>query len=387
MGVSGRGRQDLGTHTGSGPFLRASRLALLCGLQAVTYSLWLTGMAGCSSSRPGGSCVLEREPPTQAAVFLRHLGPACTDEEREAQAVAAEDVLSALAGGKAVDLAGVVINGDLLFDTLPQVPVGAVPNLPPTVREMFRTNQIRETRRLVGPLTIRKSLVRGLIGSRLREGYLIVEGPMILAGTTFERTADFSRTVFLGPVDGSDAVFQAPALFVQARFTQPVRFEQTVFGPHCRFHRSVFSEKASFLRARFNGLAEFLEVTFEKEVSFSRASFKMGTGFSGSRFGGVLDFSEATFEREAFFTFALFEQDAYFRRASFRGIADFSDAEFRGIDDFSKVLFEAQPNFSRVKASGSRRPPPGLQDPRILYAIAAILAVFTIIFWWVIKRS
>jgi hypothetical protein len=106
----------------------------------------------------------------------------------------------------------------------------------------------------------------------------------------------------------------------------------------------------------------------------------MGTGFSGSRFGGILDFSEALFEREAFFTFTVFERDAYFRRSTFRGTADFSDAQFKGIDDFSKVMFDVQPSFARAKASGARPSPGSLQDPRMMYGIAAILAVFTVVF-------
>jgi uncharacterized protein YjbI with pentapeptide repeats len=327
-----------------------------------------------------GACVMERERQDHPAVFVRHLGPECTESERDAQAVKAEEIFAALTSGKGVDIDGAMVVGDLFFDRLPLVKAEAVSKQPAFVRDAFRTQQITEVRRLAGPIAITHSVVRGAIGTRSKDGYVVVEGPLTLTGTTFERVVDFSRMVFLGPVDGSEAVFLSQAFFIQALFAQPVRFEKTAFGPHSRFHRSVFGEPATFLRAGFNGLAEFLEVTFEKEASFSRTYFKMGTGFSGSRFGGILDFSEALFDREAYFTFAVFDRDAYFRRSTFRGTADFSDAQFKGIDDFSKVMFDVQPNFSRVTASGARPSPWGLQDPRILYGIAALLALFTLVF-------
>ncbi len=356
-------------------------------LVAVATAAWLNGATGWIVPPAQGACVMEREPAGQTAVFLRHLGSGCTDQERAAQAVPAADVFAAMKLGKGVDIAGAVIVGDLFLDALPPVALETVPDLPPSVRDGLRARRITEVRRLGGPLVITRSVVRGIIGNRLPDGATVIPGRVTLIGTTFERSVDLSHMVFLGEVDGSEAVFLSQAMFVQAWFTKPVRFEKTAFGPHTRFHRSVFNEPVTFLRAGFNGLSEFLEVTFDKEAGFSRAYFKMGTGFSGSRFGGILDFSEATFEREAFFTFTTFEQDAYFRRAVFRGMADFSNAQFKGLDDFSKVMFDAQPNFSRVTVSEERRTPGGLQDPRIMYGIAAVLAVFTIGLLWSMRKQ
>lgn len=371
--------------SGSGPLRpRAGRAVALV---AVATAAWLVGATGWGIPSAQAGCVMERESAGQSAVFKRHLGSGCTDQERAAQAVPAADVFAAVKLGKGVDIAGVMIVGDLFLDALPPVALETVPDLSAAVRDGLRARGITDVRRLGGPLVITRSVVRGNIGTRLPDGAIIIPGPVTLVGTTFERSVDLSHTVFLGEVDGSEAVFLAQAMFVQGWFTKPVRFEKTAFGPHTRFHRSVFNEPVSFLRAGFNGLSEFLEVTFDKEASFSRAYFKMGTGFSGSRFGGILDFSEAVFEREAFFTFTTFEQDAYFRRAVFRGAADFSNAQFKGLDDFSKVMFDAQPNFSRVTVTESQRTPGGLQDPRIMYGIAAFLAVFTIGLLWSMRKQ
>ncbi len=352
---------------------------------AVPGALLMAATAGllfCEGMAPAawGGCVMEHERPDQPAAFVRHLGSGCTEQERETQAIKAEDITAALKAGKAVDIAGALIVGDLLLNTLPPVKVGTLSVVPPILQEALHARPAMEVRRIAGPITVTQSVVRGTIGTQLKDGYVVAEGPVTMTGTTFERAADFSHTAFLGPADFSEAVFLSQAFFIQSLFAQPARFEKTAFGPHSRFHRALFGGPVTFLRAGFNGLAEFLEVTFEKEASFSRAYFKMGTGFSGSRFRGILDFSEALFEREAFFTFTVFEQDAYFRRTTFRGTADFSDARFMGLDDFSKVMFAAEPRFARVQAGGPRPTPGGLQDPRVLYGIATVLFIFTLLF-------
>ncbi|WP_447972437.1 pentapeptide repeat-containing protein [Nitrospira sp. Kam-Ns4a] len=359
---------------------RVPRLAVGCVLAVLALFLW---------SRPAaGTCVLEPVPPRGTGALTRYLGKDCTDQERAAQAVSASDVLAALRDGKGVDLRGVVVTGDLLLDQLQPIAatdLGVVPSL--RLRERLQRERLEEVRVINGPIAIRDSVIRGLVTTNLRRGLLIVNGPVVMTGTTFERPLDLSFTAFLGPVDFSEAVFLGEGFFIQALFDQPVRFEKTAFGIHSRFHRSRFAETATFTRAGFNGLAEFLEVTFDKDAGFSRAYFKMGAGFSGSRFRGILDFSEALFEREAFFLFTVFEQDAYFRRTTFRGRADFSDAQFQALDDFSKVMFEVEPSFARTKVSQVPTTPRGLQDPRVFYAIAATLFAFTVVLLLFMRRQ
>jgi hypothetical protein len=318
-------------------------------------------------------------------VYGRHLPQTCSPQDRERLAIQAGDLLEAITQGKTVDLDGVIIVGDLVLDQLPARPLDSVVSKAPHLRDALGADQSDDVR-LVRSLLIRGSEVRGRFVSNLRQGVLLVEGPVAFTGTSFEAPVDLSRTVFLGPFDASDAVFHREAFFVQCKFTQPARFERTAFGVHSRFHRTEFDESVSFLRAGFNGLAEFMEVSFKKDASFSRTYFRQGTGFSGSRFYAGLDFSEATFEREAYFLFTRFEGDAYFRRATFHGPADFSDAQFNGLGDFSKTYFEAVPQFGGAKRGGGHRSLGGLQNPTILFAIVLALAVFSIIFLVVLRR-
>ncbi len=318
--------------------------------------------------------------------FVRRLGKDCAEEDRRAHPILAHEILDVLKNGRSLDLVGVVIEDDLFLDQLPLTPVDfeALPS--ERVQQAIRARQLTELRQIPGSISIKDSVVRGVVSTRLKDGLILAKKPITMIGTTFERPVDFSRTVFSGAVDFSDAVFLREGYFIQAIFDQPARFERTAFGNHTRFHRAVFGESATFVRAGFNGLAELLEVSFEKDASFSRTYFKMGTGFSGSRFGGDLDFSEALFEREIFFLFTIFEKDAYFRRSTFRGQADFSDAQFKGLHDFSKVFFNLEPNFTRTKMTSDPPKRGSLQDPRLLYGIGATLALFMVIFVLVLKK-
>ncbi|MEW6544216.1 MAG: pentapeptide repeat-containing protein [Nitrospirota bacterium] len=332
------------------------------------------------------ACTIDRTPSDPAAPFTRHLGPDCSEQERQAQAVSSADLLAALKAGRGLDLTGVVVAGNLMLDQLPVIPVSRVDGLSPGLQRAVRDRGLKELRVIAGPVSIRRSVVRGAIQTNLQDGLLLFKGPVTMAGTTFEQPVDLSHSGFLGPVDGSEAVFLRQSFFLNSVFAQPVRFEKTAFGVHARFHRAVFEEPVTFHRAGFNGLAEFLEVTFEKDARFSQTHFKMGTGFSGSQFRGALDFSEALFEREAFFLFTRFEKDAYFRRATFRATADFSDARFNGVDDFSKTFFNDQPRFTRTKANREGAPPLGLQNPRIFYGVTAALGIFTLFFVWALRK-
>ena len=318
----------------------------------------------------GSNCQVEADtPPGPEVALMRHLGPNCTEEEREARAVDAIQLFQAFSEGKGIDLVGVVIRGDLSLDTLP------IGRLPPEL-EGTKELQGRDVRVIAGPLKIINSVVRGTIRYGSREGLLVVKGPVSFNETRFEQLVDLSRSVFFQPVTLSGARFLRESYFVQGRFLRGLYAEKTTFGPHARFHRSVFQGPVTFQQSRFNGLAEFLEVVFEQDANLSHSYFTRGTGFSGSRFQGVADFSEVTFDREAFFTFTLFDKDAYFRRATFRSTADFSDASFKGRDDFSSAQFGKSPEFTRTARSTTGQAPDGDENRTVPYVIAISILTF-----------
>lgn len=282
------------------------------------------------------------------AAFTLHLSHDCTEAEREARAIPAQDLLRALAEGKGVDLMGVVIQGDLLLDELPAQNASAMRDLSPEDRLLLDGLKEEDVHVIRGPFVIKKARVKGRIINRLKGGVLLITGPVVLAHTHFSGMVDFSRSLFLGLVDGSNAKFEQESYFVQDRFTQGAMFPETKFGPHARFHRSIFSGPAIFRGASFQGLTEFLEVIFAQDANFSRASFRMGTGFSGAHCRAKCDFSAAQFDGDAFFRFVLFDRPVTFASALFGAQADFSDASFTGSDDLAEATFARAPLLTRT---------------------------------------
>ncbi|RPH80224.1 MAG: hypothetical protein EHM80_05830 [Nitrospiraceae bacterium] len=315
------------------------------------------------------NCQVETSPSEQETSFTRHLSAGCTEQEREARAVEAAQLLQAFKDGKGIDLSGVVVRGDLILDTLP---VGPLPPELVGIKELLG----HEIRVVPGSMMIVDSVVRGAITHRSVQGLLVVKGPVTFSGTRFEQPVDLSRSVFLQPVTLSGAVFLKESYFVQGRFLRNIVAEKTAFGPHTRFHRSVFNGPVTFQQSGFNGMAEFLEVTFEKDVNLSRTSFKLGTGFSGSRFQGLANFSEASFDSQAFFTFTLFDGDADFRQATFRSTADFSDAQFKGRDDFSSTSFKKGSQFTSANRSAPAPASPKGENEFVQYAVILMLLTF-----------
>jgi uncharacterized protein YjbI with pentapeptide repeats len=330
----------------------------------------------------GSSCLLETSPPGQGAALTLHLGAGCTEQEREARAVDAAQLLQAFKEGKGIDLLGVVVRGDLSLDMLSVGPL-------PSELEGIKALQGREIRVIPGSLAIVDSVVRGTITHRSAQGLLVVKGPTTFSGTKFEQLVDLSRSVFIQPVTLSGAVFSQESYFVQGRFLRGLVADKTSFGPHTRFHRSLFQGPVTFQQARFNGLAEFLEVVFEKDVNLSRANFKLGTGFSGSHFQGLANFSDTSFDGQAFFTFTQFDGDADFRRATFRSPVDFSNASFKSKDDFSKASFEQGSQFTNATRSATVQAPPEPGNEIIQYTVIFILLAFgaLLIIYRVRRRS
>jgi uncharacterized protein YjbI with pentapeptide repeats len=297
-----------------------------------------------SAAESSGHCRELKTPERRKPALVRHLDKDCTSEERETRSVQADDILRTLQKGRDVDLAGVIVKGDVRLEALPvKTPKEILPALSPDDRQTVGSLGAPAIRYISGTLSIRDSEVRGRILNQMKDERLVISGPVIFSGTRFQEAVDLSRTVFLGVVDCSSASFARESYFVEARFQQPVLFTQTVFGPHTRFHRSVFHGAANFYHARFNGLAELLEVSFEKGAGFFGAQFTSGTGFSGSRFGGIADFVETQFQGDVYFLFTRFEHEARFRGTAFGGVADFSDVLFAAGQDLAQAGFVKPP--------------------------------------------
>ena len=282
----------------------------------------LIGLVVAAPSDVRAACLVEKPPGGNAADLLIHLSKDCTATERDAHAVRGDAIITAIANGHRVELVGVVIRGDLLFERLPisapptgkdGVPGSSSPSQPVGEGDV---RIVRET------LAIRDSVVLGSVNHRSDTEALRFERLVDFQGTRFKGEVDLSRSVFNESVDLSGAMFEKPAFWVKGLFNRGIGCRETKFGPSTRFHRAIVRGPLECTGALFDGMAEFLEVTFEGSAVFERARFGLGTGFSGSRFHDRVNFGEAIFSRETFFAFTQFEREAVFAGAQFLGPAD-----------------------------------------------------------------
>lgn len=352
----------------------------------VVVAVVAVGMALFLPARPvAAACTVESSPTGKSGPLTVHLSTDCTGAEREAKAVPAAAVMKALAQGEAVDLAGVVVQGDLLFDQLPlyksQMPKG----LTPEQQAALNAIDADELRVVQGPITIRDSIVEGALRHRSVKGTVQFAGPVDLQGTQFKDGVDLSRAVFHGAVTIDRAVFERESYFIQGQFAEAFHCVETRFGPHTRFHRSVFRGAVDCQGSLFNGMAEFLEVVFEQPAQFDRARFGLGTGFSGAQFKKTVSFADAIFSREAFFGFAVFAGNVQFVGAQFLQTADFSNAEFKRGEDLAKVRFDQAPTMTGAKGVSQEGQGKMGQSPAMQYGVtlffllmAAVLVAYAL---------
>ena len=64
---------------------------------------------------PASNCQVETPTSGPGVALTRHLSADCTEQEREARAVDAAQLLQAFKEGKGIDLSGVIVRGDLIF--------------------------------------------------------------------------------------------------------------------------------------------------------------------------------------------------------------------------------------------------------------------------------
>ncbi len=343
--------------------------------------IWVVG-SGMSS----GVCRVEEG--TDPRVMMRELKGTCSEEDRQALAVSADDVLAALQKGRGVALKGAVLTGDLPLDRLSLQPFepGLVKH--PDIVERIQAERVSEVRVIHGPFMLEDVEVQGILATHLvKPGYIVVRGPVSLRGSTVRRSMDLSRMVILEQADFSGMHVGHEGFFIRAVFAQDADFTRTAFGTHSRFHQALFMGKAVFTGARFEGLAELLEVSFAEDAEFGRTRFLQGTGFSGSRFRKTLDLSGSRFEREVYFRFAEFQGKTDFHRALFRNTVDFTDARFQGDADFREAVFERPGLISGIDLpeSGGKGGPTGRD--RDFFLLLAILAVLWLLLLAVWKRK
>jgi uncharacterized protein YjbI with pentapeptide repeats len=149
-------------------------------------------------------------------------------------------------------------------------------------------------------------------------------------------------------IDISNAIVSEVADFRTIRFENDVRILKTRFEGLVDLSYSQFQRTANFTGSVFSGGVCFDSTRFLMDTSLARAIFCKRTdspeaelSFNDAEFAGVLDATDAQFPDDALVSFvrSRFRKSTYFASARFSGPVDLSSAESESALDFREARF------------------------------------------------
>ncbi len=233
---------------------------------------------------------------------------------------------------------------------------------------------------------ISNSLIKGKLDlssanlSKTEEsGLKIVRSQITIENSRFERSVDFSNTLFENEIEFDNCNLYKVD-FSKSHFKQDVDFRQSELI-YCNFSEVVYHKKADFRQTDFfesnfkssifNGLTlfdgstltwtTFCYVTFTNQSFFNDATFKTFGDFRKSNFSNFtsfhnvnfedadVEFTDSNFSESTIFIDAKFGSDAYFTNTTFLNNVDFSKAVFTDNAYFDSATFKKKADFERVE--------------------------------------
>jgi hypothetical protein len=136
-----------------------------------------------------------------------------------------------------------------------------------------------------------------------------------------------------------------------------------VFHADVIFKGSEFQGKSAFKYSKFHKGADFTKTTYHKEALFKYTKFSTGVSFTGSQFihdanfkytefPGKVDFANVKFRDLANFKYTKFPKGVSFRDAVFQGDSIFKYTKFYEPFDFEGTEFEDSVDFKYTKLEG-----------------------------------
>ncbi len=137
-----------------------------------------------------------------------------------------------------------------------------------------------------------------------------------------------------------------------AVFHDNVSFQGCDFQGLSAFKYSTFHEGADFVKTTYHEEALFKYTKFSSEVSFAGSNFSNDANFKYTKFPEKVDFGNTEFQDLANFKYTKFPKGVSFKNAVFQGDADFKYAKFYEPFDFDDTEFEDSVNFKYTKLEG-----------------------------------
>lgn len=161
-----------------------------------------------------------------------------------------------------------------------------------------------------------KILIKSIIEIKDSQIYGDINFANALFKNDFEKSVDFTKTIFHGRVNFHSTSFSNGADFIDTEFHKKVIFKESKFYSAV-FTEAKFYEYADFMKAEFYGSAIFDGIQFYNYANFVKACFKIVASFHWAFFSDYANFSGARFKKKANFDRTRFKDDVDFRKAIF----------------------------------------------------------------------
>jgi hypothetical protein len=275
-------------------------------------------------------------------------------------------LIARIRAGRPVELAGIVVEGDLDLRT-----VGTVAQPIRCIGCRFDGNILAsdvEFRRIVdltgahfkGSVDLRGAIFDDALLLGAGEQASRIDGSALFPLTTFRDRAAFDGSLFRGEADFSGASFLADVSFADAVFRAAATFEFASFGGNAAFSSTgeqlatsgVGSSPEPCSAQTTQGIS-FLGTTFRSAADFRQREFCGDADFRSVVFAGALDLTLARFGGTARFDNVVFEGRTSFRIVTFSGDAEFDGSVAAGPLNLQAATAEHGFSLFGVNVTGS----------------------------------
>ena len=257
-----------------------------------------------------------------------------SDEQREAQPLAAAAIVAAILHGREVNIRNARIEGAFTLDS----------------RTIDSKITIEESW-FVGPLDCTYATFKHTVSFK---GSAFAD-MVTFRAATFEKELYVDQATFAGKVDFSNvgafeifcnsARFEKELVLDDFSTAKSLQCTECIFGGQATISGNV-GGGASFRKARFDSKAHFPGLHVGRRCRFEEARFKGRVSFAGAQFEANTSFHSAIFEGEADFVSVRAIGTVVFNAVEFKQKTSFASAQFEAEISFASATFEGDADFA-----------------------------------------
>jgi len=224
--------------------------------------------------------------------------------------VDAKDILKSIDDGKAVNIKGAEIVGDLDLTSIQDMEPDKNNKRSRNNTKLFRYH-VRSPLNLVD-CTFKGDVIAYYHDEKKNETHIaIFHNDTSFQGCDFQGISAFKYSEFHEGADFANTNYSKEALFKYTEFSSEVSFADSTFSNDANFKYTKFPERAVFSNVEFRDLANFKYTKFPKGVSFKNAVFQGDSSFKYAKFFEPFDFEGTEFEDSADFKYTKLEGESF----------------------------------------------------------------------------